>query len=356
MKTKKSRFKTYLLNVIFLILLFIATLYVIFKDQEIEDVLRYIKLSNNNYLFLGIVMMLLFVCSESVIIHYLMNSLSYNVNLIRCIKYSFIGFFVSAITPSASGGQPAQMYYMNTDGISVSASSLVLMVVTIAYKAVLIILGGFMMITEGNFVMKYVWDVRWVLAFGVLINVAIIGCLLLIIFKQSFAEKVLVSPIIWLGRHRIIKRYSTLADNVHNGIKKYENGADYLRNHKYVLFNVFLITTLQRLFLFYVTYLVYRSFGLTGTSAYQIVTLQTMIALSVDILPLPGGMGASESIFIILFSEIFTAELVVPGMLLSRGITYYALIIFGAVVTAIAQITRNRHLKLTKEVTGELQS
>lgn len=355
MNAKGSKLKTYIINVIFVVILFYATIHVIFKDQELDDVLHYINYADNSYLYIGILMMLLFVCSESVIIHYLMNSLSYKVKLKSCIKYSFIGFFVSAITPSASGGQPAQMYYMSADGISVSPSSLVLMVVTIAYKAVLIILGVFMFITERRFVLHYVWDVRWVLIVGIAVNVIIIGCLLFIIFKQSFAEKVLVAPIIFLGRHKIIRNYCKLSNNILNGIKKYENGAGYLKSHKHVFFNVFLITTFQRLCLFYVTYLVYRSFGLSGTSAYQIVTLQTMIALSVDILPLPGGMGASESIFIILFGSIFTSEFVLPGMLLSRGITYYAIILIGAVVTAVAQLTKRRNSKITQTITGDLQ-
>lgn len=52
-----------------------------------------------------------------------------------------IGFFYSCITPSASGGQPAQIYYMSKDGLDVSVSTLVLMIVTITYKAVLVLVG-----------------------------------------------------------------------------------------------------------------------------------------------------------------------------------------------------------------------
>ena len=47
----------------------------------------------------------------------------------RCIQYSFIGFFYSGITPSATGGQPVQLYYMNKDGNRGSDSTVVLMTV-----------------------------------------------------------------------------------------------------------------------------------------------------------------------------------------------------------------------------------
>lgn len=342
MSVKIKEYRSYIFNGIFLIVLFAVTLYMIFKDQEIDTIFSYIKLANPIYLLAGFLLMLIFVCSESVIINYLMNTFSYKVKMTSCVKYSFVGFFVSAITPSASGGQPAQMYYMKNDGISISISSIVLIIVTIAYKAVLLILGLFMFATEFDFVLHYMKDIEIVLLFGIITNVLIVLFLFFVIFKQSFAKKVLVAPIVFLGRHRMIRNYCELSNNILKGIKKYETSADYLKNHKIVFLNTFIITVFQRLCLFFVTYLVYRSFGLEGTSAYKIVTLQTMIALSVDILPLPGGMGANESIFIILFSSIFTTELVLPGLLLSRGITHYALIILGAIVTAYAQFTIKR--------------
>ena len=346
MNVMLKKYNKYIINTVFLLVLFCVTFYFIFKDQEIDTIFEYIKLANPIYLIIGFIMMLIFVCSESVIIYYLMNTLSHQVNFFSCIKYSFIGFFVSAITPSASGGQPAQMYYMKNDGIKITYSSIVLIIVTIAYKAVLLILGLFMFATEFDFVLFYMKDIKLVLIFGILVNIIIVLFLFFVISNQTFAKKVLVAPIVFLGRHKIIKNYCELSHNVLNAIKKYESCADYLKNNTRVFGFTLLITIFQRLCLFFVTYLVYRSFGLSGTGAYQIVTLQTMIAISVDILPLPGGLGASESIFIILFTNIFTTELVLPGMLLSRGLTHYALIILGAVVTAYAQFTMKKSKKI----------
>ena len=102
--------------------------------------------------------------------------------------------------------------------------------------------------------------------------------------------------------------------------------------------NVLLITIAQRVFLFVVTWLVYRSFALTGTSLWQIVSLQTIISLSVDMLPLPGGIGASEASFMVMFENIFGDNLVLPGMLLSRGISYYVLVLISGLVTCWSHI------------------
>ena len=96
-----------------------------------------------------------------------------------------------------------------------------------------------------------------------------------------------------------------------------------------------LITIFQRFCLFFVTWMVYRSFGLSGTPMGLVVILQAVISVAVDMLPLPGGVGVSEGLFMTMFEPVF-GEKLLPGMLLSRGISYYALLIISAVLTFIA--------------------
>ncbi len=334
--------KKYLLNGAFLIALMVGTFYFVLKDQEIDQLFVYISKAKPQWLLLGLGFVLIYVSFESVIIHYLMKSLSYAINFIHCLKYSFIGFFVSAITPSATGGQPAQMYYMKTDGIPITISSLVLMVVTIAYKAVLLILGIVMLLVNSSFVLEHISGIEFILVFGILVNVVIIVFLILLIFKPSFTEKIVGNLMLWLGRHGIIKNYQHKIKKTLTAMKKYTQSADYLKTHKRIIFNVLIVTTLQRVALFAITWTVYKSFGLSGYSAFEIITLQLIISLAVDNIPLPGGLGVSEGIFLAFFNEIFTEVYITAGLLISRGLNYYSIIIIGGVVTAIAQLTRKK--------------
>ena len=103
-----------------------------------------------------------------------------------------------------------------------------------------------------------------------------------------------------------------------------------------VIFNVFVITLLQRLFLFLVTWFTYQAFGLSGDSLFTVVTLQAMISVVVDMLPVPGGMGVSENLFMQIFLPIFGSTLVLPGLVISRGISYYTQLAFSGVMTLVA--------------------
>ena len=42
-----------------------------------------------------------------------------------------------------------------------------------------------------------------------------------------------------------------------------------------------------------------------GTGFWDIPFLQAVISVSVDMLPLPGGMGISETLFLTIFSPVF---------------------------------------------------
>ena len=105
-----------------------------------------------------------------------------------------------------------------------------------------------------------------------------------------------------------------------------------------VIVNVFLITCVQRLLLFAVTYLVYRSFSLNLAGAGVVITLQGMISVAVDMLPLPGGLGISEKLFKDIFLQICTKKYTLPVMIVSRGLSFYVQLGISAVMTVVAYL------------------
>ena len=106
--------------------------------------------------------------------------------------------------------------------------------------------------------------------------------------------------------------------------------------------NVFAITMFQRFALFTATWFVYKAFGLGGAKAVAVITLQAVIAVSVDMLPLPGGMGISEKLFTMIFIPVFGKRLLLPGMILSRGLGYYTELGLSALLTIVANFTIGR--------------
>ena len=63
-----------------------------------------------------------------------------------------------------------------------------------------------------------------------------------------------------------------------------------------------------------------------------------MISVASDMMPLPGGIGISEKLFIDIFNPIFGESLLLPAMIISRGISYYTQLILSAIITFLVYI------------------
>lgn len=331
-----SKYKKVLFNAVFLIALVAVTIYFTLKDRNLSEIMDAIHASNDWWLVLGVVFVFVFVCGESVIMKYLYHILGTPIKLLRCIKYSFIGFFFSCVTPSATGGQPMQLYYMGKDRYKVSESCLVLLIITIGYKSALVVMSGILFLVQGEFIFAHLDEVVYILVYGIIVNVLFIIFLFILIFHDGMTEKMIAGFAKLLSALRIVKRQEVFRKKLISHMKPYREGAAYLKTHKNIFFHVLWMSILQRTALFLVTWCVYKAFGLSEITMLQIVALQTIISLSVDMLPLPGGIGASEKSFAVMFDTIFGMELVIPGMILSRGISFYFLVLVTGLVT-IAQ-------------------
>ena len=134
-----------------------------------------------------------------------------------------------------------------------------------------------------------------------------------------------------------MRRKEERSRKLQEAMKVYRETAAYLEKHRRVIFWVILITFAQRLALFAVTWVVYLAFGLSGTAVWDVILLQAVISVSVDMLPLPGGMGISEALFLRIFPTVFQGMLL-PGMVISRGLGYYSQLLISAMFTVAAQI------------------
>ncbi|MBR1433182.1 MAG: flippase-like domain-containing protein [Ruminococcus sp.] len=330
----------YALNIALILVITLLTLHLIFKEQELPEIIRDLKSADMRWIAGGAAAAVAFVAGESVIIHYMLRVLEQKTSFFRCLKYSFIGFFFSYITPSSTGGQPMQMYHMKKDKIKIGYSTLIMLLITIAYKSVLILLAlGFLIFNFGT-VEQYAGDMKWLIVLGFVLNLSFIALLLLVFLKPIWARALGIKTVGLLSKLRVIKRKNKdkYTEKVIRICDTYAMGADYIKKNIAVVFKIFVLTALQRICLFSVTWIVYKAYGLSGTRFIDILTLQIIIAVAVEMLPLPGAAGISEGCFLLTFTEIFGEELVKPALLINRGLTFYLILLIGAVVTFGAHI------------------
>lgn len=332
-KTKKIIF-----NTIFLVVVFGLTIYGVFHGEDLGAVMDAIQSADKIWLLPGVALVAFFIWGESIIIWYMMRSYGIHLRKRVCFLFSSVGFFFSCITPSASGGQPMQIYYMKKEKISIPVATVILMIVTITYKFVLVAIGVGIAVFGRGFLHRYLTGILPIFYLGLALNIFCVTFMAVLVFHPDLARNFLVKGLKALEKlHIVCKKHSRLK-KLEDSMDTYRETAAYLRDHPRVILHVILITFAQRMALFAVTWFVYRAFSLSGTGFWTVLFLQAVISVSVDMLPLPGGMGISETLFLNIFVPVF-GSLLLPGMVLSRGLGYYGELFISAFFTVIAQLT-----------------
>lgn len=310
------------------------TFYVIFKNQDIDELLAAIRHMHKGYLLLAALTAVFFVSAEGVLIWYLLKAIGDKVRFLGCLKYAFIGFFYSGITPSATGGQPMQLYHMSKDGHKIGNSTVVLMSVATAYKLILVLMGIGVCIFWWSGLCGHLGEYLPIYFLGLFLNAALVVALLAIMFNGPGMERFLCRAEKRLVKMHLLKASDTRQESIHKMIEQYRSTVDFLKSHAGTIGFLLGFTFLQRCAVFVLTYFVYRGMGLSGANPVTIMALQAVVYIAVDMLPLPGSQGITELMYVAVFGKIFTGSSLTVSMCISRGLNFYMPLIVSACVAA----------------------
>ena len=119
-------------------LLLCATAYTILSQQSPRELAAAMARADARLLLLALPVMALFIACEAGATRLVLGALGCAQPFRRCYFYSCTGFFFSNVTPSATGGQPAQVYYMNRDGVPVVSGTIDMLLVSIGYHTAVV--------------------------------------------------------------------------------------------------------------------------------------------------------------------------------------------------------------------------
>ena len=309
--------------------------YTVFRGQDMEQVVNALCRLSPLSLCATLFIALFFISAEGIMIYYLLRALNGKSSMLRCISYSFVGFFYSGITPSATGGQPMQLYYMCKDKNSLSESSVVLMTVALIYKFMLVLIGIAMLIFWHGPLMAYLQEFFPLYLLGLVLNLTLVLILLAVMLAPKGMKSVILRAEKVLVKVRILKVSEKRIEKIEQFVDGYQSAVHFLLAHKRKVLNVCVFTLLQRCSVFILTWIVYRGFALDGAGAMTVTLLQASVYIAVDMLPVPGAQGITELMYRNIFAGIFTGGYLMPSLYLTRGISFYFLLIVGMVISLL---------------------
>ncbi len=335
----RSQKKNIISGILFLLLAGL-TFYAIFHGNDMGEVLEAIRGVSPVYLIAAAVLGLFFVSSEGMMIWYLLHALDKRAKLLSCIRYSFIGFFFSGITPSATGGQPMQLYYMKRDKLKVSESTVVLMTVAVIYKFVLVLMGLGILLFAWDELSGFLGKYLYLYYLGLVLNVIVVIVLLFVMICPRVFTIIVFSGEKFLVKCHLLKPSEKRLLTLVGFVERYHDTVQFFLKNKYRIAAVILFTALQRLSVFVLTYVIYKGFQLSGTGALTVIMLQASVYIAVDMLPLPGAQGITELMYKNVFSTVFPGSLLTASMCVTRAINFYFLLIVSAGVALCCHVAR----------------
>ena len=71
---------------------------------------------------------------------------------------------------------------------------------------------------------------------------------------------------------------------------------------------------------------------ISGAAMLDIVLVQAAVYIAVDMLPIPGAQGITEAMYRSVFRDIFVGNTLVVSVCITRGISFYLVMLIGFVV------------------------
>ncbi len=110
-----KKYKKILIDAILFFVIIGLTLYGVFHGEDLSGLKDAIKESNILWLIPAVPLVLFFIAGESIVIWHMLDCYGIYVKERLCFLFSAVGFFFSCVTPSATGGQPMQIYFMKME-------------------------------------------------------------------------------------------------------------------------------------------------------------------------------------------------------------------------------------------------
>lgn len=319
------------------IVVLILTFKMFFLDKGIKELIKTISNVNLVYITIGVLCMIVVVLCEAVNIFRSLKIFKEKSTLVQCIQYSFAGIFFSSVTPAATGGQPMQLYFMHKRKIDISNAMLALLICLASYQFVTVSIAILAVIMKFDFFKETLGNFNMLLFLGIGLNVILLVFILIAIFSKRVIFKCvnLCSKIL---NYFSPEKSKVFSENALIEIEKYKKSAQSIKNNKMFIVKTVLITTIEIIALHSIPFWVYKAFGMSSETLIQFICIQATLYITGAALPLPGAVGIGEGGFLVFFKTVFPANILSSAMLISRGISFYLMIVISGLGIVLLQL------------------
>lgn len=284
---------------------------------------HFLKKLDYGYIIAAFAAMIGFIVFEAMGIRTISASFGHKRSFLKNCSYSSADIYFSAITPSATGGQPACAYFMIQDGIPGSMVTVILVVNLIMYTFAIVFIGILGFILRPSIFLNFSTFSKILIVFGCVIQVAIATFFIMLLKYDQILYKIGNLFLTILYKVKLIRKIDAKREWLSRSIQTYRGYVQEIKDKKWMLVKAFFYNLLQRICLIAVTVFSFLATGGSLGMIIDIIVMQSMVVLGSNSIPIPGAMGVVDYLMLDAFEEIMNPNLSVNLELLSRSISFY---------------------------------
>lgn len=276
------------------------------------------------------------------------------VHLATSAKCHFIGKYYDAVTPFSSGGQPMQIYYLNTKGISGGNSTAMVMiryfssvVCWVTMGAALLIYGtvkGVLDTASGATILKVT---GWI---GIGVNLFIPVFITFFLLFPKLMYKLTYGCVKLGHKIRIVKDVEKTTARATKVVDDFKNSFKLMATSPVKLILLILVSFGEVGLTFAAPYFIMKAFNCPAVDGMLItvMSLNAFATFGVSFIPTPGNSGVVEGLGALAFSA-FAGATLAWSVLAWRLSVYYLYILIGLGLTVFDLIVKNVKYRKSKQ-------
>ncbi len=306
------------------------------KDFSWPAFLRYVATMKPGWLVAAVLSMLMFIAAEGMSYRFICKRLGYKTRLDQCLTWSAADIFFSALTPSATGGQPATAILMMRSGIPGATCSVVLLLNLVMYTLVILIISPVAIAICPNVFNMFGPLSKILVGAGFAIQLVLSLFFVFLILRDKLIWRIADGALSLLEKVRIIRKKGKYRKILADKMPEYRACVELGSKDPKLILGAFGFNLLQRVSLLLVPVCIYLGTGGTLQGAPAAFGVQSCVVLGSNVAPLPGAMGVVDYLFLDGYSKLTPNT--VSMALLSRGISFYGCFALCGLIILVSRI------------------
>ncbi len=327
--------KSNVFNILLILLSVLALIFYIVFVDGIHNVLEVFLKCNPWWVFIGFFVFLLYLGLETHILDISLKIFGKKLNPLISMKNCILGQFFNNITPSATGGQPFQVFYMSKHGgVGYGVAVGALLVKFVCFQISLSVICIFVLLLKLNYFLNKIQGFAIFMFLGFFINIIIALALVLVglnkkvtLFLLSFFAKM-------LSKFKIFKELENKLKGAKKEIDFFNRSIVLALKRKKEIFKMLFLSVVQLLVFYFINVVVAFVCGirLNFEFVFNIMCGAACVQMSSTFIPLPGAVGGAEFLYCAVYEGVFAPEKMSTALLLWRIYSFYFPIILGLLI------------------------